>query len=89
MADTEDKKTLDYSVDFPELPDAWAATSTSASSAIGTWAAAAQPAIKSSVVTEAFKVWFIKNLTYGIDKFCPLKNLVFKFGRCNFMFFEI
>uniref|UniRef100_A0A183C4E2 Vigilin n=1 Tax=Globodera pallida TaxID=36090 RepID=A0A183C4E2_GLOPA len=62
-----EKKTLDYSVDFPQLPDASAVTSTSASS-IGVWAAATQPAIKSSVITEAFKLSAEERASRGFGK---------------------
>ncbi|KAF7634001.1 hypothetical protein Mgra_00006630 [Meloidogyne graminicola] len=51
-----EKKTLDYTVDFPKLPDAPSATSTSSTVQSGAWTGSAQPAIKSSVVTEAFKL---------------------------------
>lgn len=58
MMDSENEKpkTLDYTLDFPKLPDAPSATSTSSSVHAGVWSGAAQPAIKSSVVTEAFKL---------------------------------
>ena len=51
-----EKKTLDYTVDFPKLPDAPSATSTSSNIPSGAWTGSTQPAIKSSVVTEAFKL---------------------------------
>jgi ribosomal protein S3/ribosomal protein L21E len=51
-----EKKTLDYTVDFPKLPDAPSATSTSSSVTSGAWTGSTQPAIKSSIVTEAFKL---------------------------------
>uniref|UniRef100_A0A914I3N9 K Homology domain-containing protein n=1 Tax=Globodera rostochiensis TaxID=31243 RepID=A0A914I3N9_GLORO len=67
IAMASEKKTLDYSVDFPQLPDASAVTSTSASS-IGVWAAATQPAIKSSVITEAFKLSAEERASRGFGK---------------------
>uniref|UniRef100_A0A1I8BDH1 MACPF domain-containing protein n=1 Tax=Meloidogyne hapla TaxID=6305 RepID=A0A1I8BDH1_MELHA len=50
-----EKKTLDYTLDFPKLLNAPSATSTSSSATSGAWIGSVQPAIK-SVVTEAFKL---------------------------------
>nr|CAD2196512.1 unnamed protein product [Meloidogyne enterolobii] len=60
-----EKKTLDYTVDFPKLPDAPSATSTSSSVPSGAWTGSAQPAIKSSVVTEAFKLSAEERASHG------------------------
>nr|CAD2180551.1 unnamed protein product [Meloidogyne enterolobii] len=60
-----EKKTLDYTVDFPKLPDAPSATSTSSNVPSGAWTGSAQPAIKSSVVTEAFKLSAEERASHG------------------------
>ncbi|KAL3097476.1 hypothetical protein niasHS_003924 [Heterodera schachtii] len=64
---TTEKKTLDYSVDFPQLPDAAAVMSTSSSS-IGVWSSVSQPTIKSSVITEAFKLSAEERASRGFGK---------------------
>ena len=61
------KKTLDYTVDFPEL-SAPAATSTAPVSTAGVWGPSAQPSIKSSVITEAFKLSAEERASRGFGK---------------------
>lgn len=68
MSESEKKTTLDYTVDFPKLPDAPSATSTSSSVPPGVWSGVAQPKIKSSVVTEAFKLSAEERASRGFGK---------------------
>lgn len=62
------KTTLDYSTDFPKLPDAPSATSTSSSLPTGVWNGPVQPTIKSSVITEAFKLSAEERASRGFGK---------------------
>jgi hypothetical protein len=68
MSISEKKTTLDYTVDFPKLPDAPSATSTSSSVTAGLWTGPSQPAIKSSVITEAFKLSAEERASRGFGK---------------------
>lgn len=70
MSEPEKKTTtLDYTVDFPALPDAPSATSTSSSVPAGVLTGPAQqPSIKSSVVTEAFKLSAEERASRGFGK---------------------
>ena len=68
IMESENKTKMDYTVDFPKLPDAPSATSTSSSVPTGVWGGAAQPAIKSSVVTEAFKLSAEERASRGFGK---------------------